>query len=247
MELELTTTRGVLSTRADRATPLAHIDQVLPTMRASQSWGLDKPLVQVIDREADGLAQFRAWSAAGHLFLVRVNNRRRVRWRGSELLLTEVAATLFDSGLAESVDAPLGVGETLWVAATEVRYDRAARVRVGPGTTQRAVPGEPLTLRLVVSRVLAQDGSIVAEWLLVSNVGEEVSAAQVARWYALRWRVESLFKLLKSQGQQVEAWQQESGGAVLKRLLVASMACVLAWRLAQDTSESGERFRVPHD
>ena len=240
MELELTTTAGVLSTRADRATPLAHIDQVLDTMRASQSWGLEKPLVHVIDREADGLAQFRAWHAAGHLFLVRVNDRRRVRWRDSEPLLTEVAATLFDSGLAESADAPLGAGETLWVAQTEVGYDRPARVRVG--ATQRAVPGVSLTLRLVVSRVLAPDGSVAAEWLLVSNVGEEVSAAQVARWYALRWRIESWFKLLKSQGQQVESWQQESGGAVLKRLLVASMACVLAWRLARDTSEPGQRL-----
>jgi hypothetical protein len=56
------------------------------------------------------------------------------------------------------------------------------------------------------------------------------------RWYYWRWRVESYFKLLKSAGQQLERWQQETAEAVAKRLLVASMACVVVWRLAREAT-----------
>ena len=59
---------------------------------------------------------------------------------------------------------------------------------------------------------------VTAEWLLVTDVGPEVPPAQVGRWYAWRWRIESFFELLKGHGQQVEAWQQETGAAIAKRL-----------------------------
>ena len=84
MDLELTTRAGVISSRADRPPDQAampHIDQVLATMAAAATWGLARPLVHVIDREADGLAQFRTWASAGHRFVVRVDPDRRVSWR----------------------------------------------------------------------------------------------------------------------------------------------------------------------
>ena len=62
------------------------------------------------------------------------------------------------------------------------------------------------------------------------------------RWRS-GWRIESFFKLLKSGGQQVEAWQQTSGPAILRRLLIASMACVLAWNLERDTSPQGQQMQ----
>ncbi len=101
------------------------------------------------------------------------------------------------------------------------------------------MPGEPLAVRLVVSQVRDPGGAVLAEWLLVTNVGPEVSAAQVGQWYAWRWLIESFFKLLKSHGQQVEQWQQETGEAIAKRLAVTAMACVLVWKLVGDTSPPG--------
>jgi hypothetical protein len=41
----------------------------------------------------------------------------------------------------------------------------------------------------------------------------------------------------------VEYWQQENGRAILKRLLVASMACVLAWRLGNSQAPQAEEAR----
>jgi hypothetical protein len=62
-------------------------------------------------------------------------------------------------------------------------------------------------------------------------------------WYYWRWRIESLFKLLKSEGQQMEHWKQPQGEAIAKRLLVAAMACALVWRLQRQPSEEAATLR----
>jgi hypothetical protein len=239
MDLELTTADGVVSGRADRpagAPVRPHIDQVLATMEAAAGWGLARPLVHVIDREADGLAQFRTWAAAGHGFVVRVDANRRVRWRGRSRTLPEIVRGLRAEGAFEPA-GDVGPGEPLWVAEAAVVYTQPGRVR--RGTKRLTVPGEPLAVRLVVTQVRDAGGAVTAEWLLVTDVGPEVPPAQVGRWYAWRWRIESFFKLLKGHGQQVEAWQQETGAAIAKRLAVTAMACVLVWRVVRDPSPPG--------
>jgi len=133
-----------------------------------------------------------------------------------------------------------------WIAETEVTLDRPAQPhRVGPdGKKKRVkVPGPAITLRLVVSRVYDGKGQLLAEWLLLTNVSSEVDAAEIALWYYWRWRIESFFKLLKGAGQQVEEWQQESAIAIARRLLVATMACVLIWQLARSSAPEAVRLR----
>ena len=72
-----------------------------------------------------------------------------------------------------------------------------------------------------------------------------VSSERLALWYYWRWRIESYFKLLKSGGHRLEHWQHESALAILKRLLIAAMACSTAWRLqASQDSESEELKEV---
>lgn len=240
MDLELTTRDGVLSSRAERPPhqpALAHIDQVLATMTASTTWQLTRPVVHVIDREADGLAQFRTWSAAGHSFVVRIDANRTVQWKGRTRKLPEIVAELLAAKAFRSA-GDLGVKQTLFVAETEIVYTQPGRVR--RGAKRLSVPGEPLTVRLVVSQVHAADGTVTAEWLLATNVGPEVAARQIGQWYAWRWRIESFFKLLKGHGQQVEEWQQETGDALVKRLAVTAMACVLVWRLQRDPNPAGK-------
>src|SRR5512135_48970 len=54
-----------------------------------------------------------------------------------------------------------------------------------------------------------------------------------------------IFKLLKGAGMHLERWQQETASAVAKRLLVASMACVVVWQLARsETVEAAEGRRL---
>lgn len=103
--------------------------------------------------------------------------------------------------------------------------------------------GEPLNLRLVVSRIEDQTGAVLAQWDLLTNLKESVSDEQVALWYYYRWQIESYFKLLKEAGHQLESWEQESGLALFKRLLIAGAASVLVWRLLRATDEFGQRTR----
>ena len=56
-------------------------------------------------------------------------------------------------------------------------------------------------------------------------------------------RIESYFKLLKSAGHELEHWQQESAEAFARRLVVASMACVLVWRLARSKAPQADELR----
>jgi hypothetical protein len=131
------------------------------------------------------------------------------------------------------------------VAEAEVVLDRPAwrkRRRRGRVVNHR-VPGPAITLRLVVSRLCDTAGRTLAVWYLLTNLPAEVGSATVALWYYWRWRIESLFKLLKSAGQQVEAWLQRSGEAIAKRVLVAVMACALVWRLQRDCSAEAVTVR----
>ena len=224
-----------------------HVDQVLPAMQASDGWGLDKPLVHVIDREADSVGHMRQWDRARRMFLTRADDRC-VQWRGREQMMGKVVAKLLKQGAFIKAREVEYQGKTAFqhVAEAKVTLCRPAKRRVKKGrkTVQVTVPGEPLELRLVVSRVCDGKGKLLATWLLLTNVEASLAdAATVALWYYWRWRIESFFKLLKGHGQQVEQWRQETGGAIVRRLLVASMACVCVWRLQQREDKPAQQMK----
>jgi hypothetical protein len=98
--------------------------------------------------------------------------------------------------------------------------------------------------RLVVSRVCDTSGRTLAVWYLLTNRRAEVDTATVAWWYSWRWRLESLFKLLQSEGQHVEHGKQPTGEAIAKRLVVAAMACALVWRWERHPSAEAAPLRA---
>lgn len=245
MELHCLTADGVLSTRP-RTRAVGHLEQVLPTMRASLTWGLAKPLLHVIDREADSVGHLRRWHGAGHKFLVRADDRR-VKWGGKRCLLSDIRRQLrrgrkFKQAGEVGGASYQGKPATLWIAETEVVLDRAAKKKVNGKSIE--VPGPPLTLRFIVVQLRDAKGKLLAEWMLLSNAPFEWATTEhLARCYYWRWRIESFFKLLKSHGQQLERWQQETGIAIARRLLVAAMACVLVWQLDHDDSPKVVKFK----
>jgi hypothetical protein len=241
MEMHLKTADGVLSTRRRAPKDLPHLDQVLPTMKAAKTWDLAKPLVHVIDREADSVDHYRQWDAAGHRFLVRGDDRR-VKWQDKACLLSEIRAVLNARQAFRLVQAVPYHDTTaqLWVAETTVTLYRPAKKSRKGAKFEKA--GRPLTLRYVVVQLRDDEGRVLAEWMLLSNVSKAwASTEKLAFCYYWRWRIESFFKLMKSHGQQLEQWQQETGPAIARRLLVAAMACVVVWRLqADDSPEAAE-------
>ena len=248
LEMRLLTARGVYSTRTPPPeTTATRLDEILPSMQTAAALGLRTKLVHVIDREADSLAHYRAWQAADQTFLVRADRERLVRWYEEELSLETVGQRLHNQGLFGRSREVSYKGQTAvqHVAETTVVLDRPAwrnRKRDGKTTNVR-IPGEALTMRLMVSRVCNPAGETLAVWYLLTNLPTSVDAATVALWYYWRWRIESFFKLLKSAGQQVENWQQETGAAIAKRLLVAAMACALVWQIERHPAPEVETLR----
>ena len=237
MELQLLSAKGVHTTRQKkRMKPVHHLDQILPTMKAARLWNVPRRLVHVIDREADSQVDFRRWVDAGELFLVRADGTRIVDWAGDSFPLPELAETWNRQGMfQEAGTVPIrGQTGTRYVAHSEILLTRPARKRTALGRIK--VGKGPLKLRLVISRVLDDEGEVLAEWYLLTNVPDDISAVTIADWYYWRWKIESYHKLIKSGGLQLESWQQETAEAIAKRLLIASMACVCAWQLQRQTS-----------
>ena len=67
---------------------------------------------------------------------------------------------------------------------------------------RKSYPGQPITLRLVVSRIYEQEThEKVSEWYLLTNTGASfIGAELVAFCYYRRWNIETYFKLLKLSG-----------------------------------------------
>lgn len=242
MEMLLKTKRGMLTT-GPRVKNVSHLEQVESLLKAAGQWGLKKPLLSVIDREADSVDHLRRWDAAGHLFLVR-GDSRVVCWHDTSIKTGDLAKKLREQQQFQCLGKAEHRGKSaqLWVAETDVVLTRAARKNV---KDQRfKIAGPPLTLRLIVVQLRSEKGKVLAEWLLLTNAPSDLAnAAKLAFCYYWRWRIESYFKLLKSHGQQLESWEQETGPAIARRLLIASMACVIVWKLQADQSPQATELK----
>jgi hypothetical protein len=205
--------------------------------------------VTIIDREADSVFDMRQWASSGHLFLVRCDNRY-VNWQANELQADEISL----DDIKKQAEAEnqftycrkfshQGQKVAQYVYETEVVISRPARRNVK--NKRVSVPGEPLKLRLVMAKLIVQEtGEELSSWYLLTNVPSiDVPPEQIALWYYHRWNIETYFKLMKSGGQELEHWQQESAPAILKRLLVASMAAAVVWRLQRNTSPEAEELK----
>ena len=209
-------------------------------IRAAEKAAGDTCCVHVIDREGNAVFYLRQWAKQNRLFLVRADYNRIVQHEGAEGNLRSVARLLLQRGAFRYVRDVSYHGRPATQEAAEaavVLARPAYQQRPKHGTKARVrLRGEPLTLRLVVSRVFDENHRLLAEWYLLTNVPGHVDDATVALWYYWRWRIESYFKLLKSAGLQLEEWQQAMAERILRRLLIAGMACVTVWRLAGDSS-----------
>jgi hypothetical protein len=237
---------GVHCSRSARVRPAASpLDELDPTMRYVERQNLGRPLVHIIDAEADSVGHFRQWATQpGRYFVVRGDDRL-VQHAGQEQRCSTIRQTLAEAGAFRFTREISYHGRPAqqWVACATVRLTRPAqRNRPGRGDRRR-IPGPPLELRLILVEARDDQGAILAIWYLLTNVPAEVEASTVALWYYWRWSIESYFKLLKSAGMQVEAWQQTTAAAIARRLLVASMACITVWRLARSTHPQAEHAR----
>ena len=190
--------------------------------------------------------RYRSWlRTPGRFFIVRADDRV-AQFEGEKRRFSWLLSHLWAKNGFRKVREFMCRGKKAfqWVAETTVTMTNPARPQRRDGKPRKSIPGEPVTLRLVISQIRwadATDAPLV--WYLLTNVTPDADATQISLWYYWRWKVESYFKLLKTSGQEIEQWQQESAEAITRRLLVASMACVVVWQLAQDQSAEAATLR----
>ena len=236
---------AIHSTRDDpHPLKMCHVDQVLGNMKFTRDQKFGPTLVHVIDREADSVNHWRQWSGDGHLALVRANDRI-VLHQGQKTKLTAIADALRSAEALHATRAVLYRGRKArqFVGEAEVVLYRPGK-RYVEGGKKVDVPGPPLTLRLIVSEVRDLNGKLLARWLLLSNAPIDLAdAATIALWYYFRWRIESLHKLIKSAGWQLESWLQRDGHRILIKLLVAFGACASIWALERKLDAESQGFK----
>lgn len=226
----------VYSTMHKRPRPCEkHLDELSARLDWIDARGWNKPLIHIVDREADSVAHWREWSAQGRCFLIRAKNAPAVYFEGQQVKPIDLAERL----TYQRAGDVLYKGRPACQSVAEVRVvitRKAKPAQKVDGKRVAPIAGKPLALRLVVSRIHDAQGKLLAQWLLLTNAPDAVDAQTIARWYYYRWQIESMFKLLKGAGQQMEDWLQDDAMAIAKRLVVASCACVLVWQLAAATS-----------
>ena len=242
--LSLAAMDGVHCTRSYQPRPrLSPLDELTAAIEAAEGQ-LPRPVVHIIDAEADSLAYYRQWNSQGWLFLTRCDDRL-VRSGQRRQKCSAWQAELGAQGAFRQVRPVQYHGQSAqqWVAEMRVTL-------TGPGYLHRpaqkkktAVAGPPLELRLIIAEVRDPAGAVLATWFLLTNLSSTIDDATIALWYYWRWNIESYFKLLKSAGMDVEEWRQTTPAAITRRLLIASMACVLVWQIAASHTPPGEEMK----
>jgi hypothetical protein len=181
-------------------------------------------LVNVADREADIyelLAQALARPAGVHL-LVRVQHNRQVQGPEKKLwpLLSGQAV-----GARMEVQTPRQTGRPARRAVLSLRF---LPVTLAAPMLKEDRP--PLSLWAVEAREEHPPGGCAPIlWRLLTTLPVETGpqAAEKVQWYAQRWQIEVLHKVLKS-GCQIQQRQLETA-ARLRRVLMLDL--IVAWRV----------------
>lgn len=221
-----------------------HLNSLLHQIQHIEKSVVQKTLVHIIDREGDSIAHLRQMNHQGFKWLIRAKEDHRVEYQGQTYKVGEIAEKIETHSIKNI--SYKGNQHTLHVGETHIRITRAAKPKQKDSSGKRVAPeqGDAVDARLVVSVVKDCDGKSVARWCLLNNVAIDIDTAELSTWYYWRWTIECYFKLLKQAGHDVEAWLQTTPQAILRRLLISSMACVLTWRVQRAIDEQNVRIRA---
>jgi hypothetical protein len=194
-------------------------------------------VVSVTDREGDFYAMF-ARVPEGEDVVIRARHDRRLAQGGA---LFDAADGWPDLGVTEIKVPPRGPGDKPRTAQVAIRANRV-RIEKPKGKVRTPDP-EALDIGLVEVRELAPAAGVEpVHWRLLTTlpVARRAEAEEVVRLYRLRWRIEQVFRALKSDGLALEETQVEEAGRLFK---LAALGLVAAVRILQlvDARDGCER------
>ena len=178
--------------------------------------------VHIGDRESDIYEQFCTAAAHGTNFLVRTCVDR-LAVDGKQT----ISAVIKDAKVKalHQVEVRDAKGTVSW-ATVEVKYKR---LQVFPPIgKQKKYPS--LTLTVIHARERVEpSGRAPIDWKLITNlpVRSRAEALEKLSWYAMRWKIETFHKILKS-GCRAEASKLRAAERIVNLIAVF---CILSWRI----------------
>lgn len=232
---------------------LTHLEELVQRTRwIRNSFEINKKIVDIIDREGDSVALMREYELNKWHYLIRAkrNHTVYVEKLDEDLKQGELADSLPKGKFVKSIEYQAKGKKReevkIYVNEIDIELRRDATKSVinekGKKITKKTA-GEHIKARLIVERLINNEGEIVAQWILLTNLSKDVPSQKVATWYYYRWKIESYFKLLKSAGFNLEKWQQQKPQAIFRRLLICSQACILLWKLQQSNEKNAETIK----
>lgn len=184
----------------------------------------------VADRESDIYAEWATLPGDNFHLLTRAMHDRAVVGGGS----LSSAASEFTFGATRNVD----------LKATPKRAARQALLSLRFGTVEISRPVRPgakglpdsVSLRLVEAIERTPPvGVEPVHWRLLTThaVADDAMAWQIVDWYRQRWIIEQFFRVLKTQGFQIEDSQIDSADSLLKLIAIAAKAAAITIQLVQ--------------
>jgi Transposase DDE domain len=193
--------------------------------------------IHVADREGDFYAAL-ARVPEGDDAVIRARHDRKLVEGGT---LFEAADAWPDLGKSKIAVPPRGPGDKGRTAQVAIR---ASRVRIEkPEAKVRTPDPEALDIGLVEVRELSPpEGVKPVHWRLLTTLATATltDAQEVVRLYRLRWRIEQVFRALKSDGLALEETQVEEADRLFK---LAALGLAAAVRILQlvDARNGSER------
>ncbi len=199
----------------------------------------------IADRESDIYEALHRIPGDRSELLIRSCSNRRLE--GKDICLLEKMRSL-----------PAACTYELEVKGNHSRKNRTARIalRFGPVTLckPKDLKGDyPQTITVNCIHVQEHPSTVPAgekpiEWRLLTTHGVESiqEAMRCVEWYKCRWYIEEIFRLLKSEGMDIEGAQLESGIALKKLVLFALVGAwhIMALKLAYDRKDENNRATV---
>jgi hypothetical protein len=186
----------------------------------------------VDDRESDFYAKWAAVPAADFHMLTRCMKDRRLAGGG---LLFAAMAALPPAGRRQIALPARQPDRPQRTASVQVRYGEVAIRRPGK-EAERDLPAA-IRLRWVEVREIDPPADVEPlHWRLLTThaIADATAAWQIVDWYRRRWVIEQLFRVLKSQGLQLEDSQLATAERLEKLTAVAIKAACIDIQLTQE-------------
>ena len=225
---------GVVDTHR-RQRPLAERESKrwLETAERAKPVLRDAAMVSVIDdREGDIYAKWASLPGPEFHLLSRVAQDRSLARGGSLFAASAHFAVAGRRQIALPAREP---GQAKRTAEVELRYGEVEVCRP-LHERDRSLP-QTLRLRLVeVREATPPSGVEPLHWRLLSThpIADAAAAWQIVDWYRQRWVIEQLFRVMKSQGLQLEDSQMASAEGLAKLAATATRAACIDIQLVQE-------------